>query len=36
LREALKSVGVDSTEANRRAYRDLLFTTKGIEEVVSG
>src|SRR4029077_3973999 len=31
-----KSVGVDSTEANRRAYRDLLFTTKGIEEFVSG
>src|ERR1700716_4088918 len=31
-----KSVGVESTEANRRAYRDLLFTTKGIEEFVSG
>jgi len=31
-----KSVGVDSTEGNRRAYRDLLFTTKGIEEFVSG
>ncbi|HVQ62156.1 MAG TPA: class I fructose-bisphosphate aldolase, partial [Burkholderiales bacterium] len=31
-----KSVGVDSTEANRRSYRDLLFTTKGIEEFVSG
>ena len=31
-----KSVGVESTEANRRAYRDLLFSTKGIEEFVSG
>lgn len=31
-----KSVGVDSSESNRRAYRDLLFTTKGIEEFVSG
>ena len=31
-----RSVGVDSTESNRRAYRDLLFTTKGIEEFVSG
>jgi fructose-bisphosphate aldolase class I len=31
-----KSVGVESTEANRRAYRDMLFTTKGIEEFVSG
>jgi fructose-bisphosphate aldolase, class I len=31
-----KSVGVECTEANRRAYRDLLFTTKGIEDFVSG
>ncbi len=31
-----KSVGVESTESNRRAYRDLLFTTKGLEEFVSG
>jgi len=31
-----KSVGVESTEPNRRAYRDLLFTTKGIEDYVSG
>ncbi|HZF18471.1 MAG TPA: class I fructose-bisphosphate aldolase [Burkholderiales bacterium] len=31
-----KSVGVESHEANRRAYRDLLFTTKNIEEFVSG
>ena len=31
-----KSVGIESTEANRRAYRDLLFSTKGIEEFVSG
>ena len=31
-----KSVGVESNEPSRRAYRDLLFTTKGIEEFVSG
>jgi fructose-bisphosphate aldolase, class I len=31
-----KSVGVESTEANRRAYRDLLFTGKGIEDYLSG
>ncbi|HLQ02855.1 MAG TPA: class I fructose-bisphosphate aldolase [Burkholderiales bacterium] len=31
-----KSIGVECTEPNRRAYRDLLFTTKGIEEYVSG
>src|SRR5262249_45596731 len=30
------SIGVESTEENRRAYRDLLFTTEGVEEYVSG
>jgi fructose-bisphosphate aldolase class I len=30
------SVGVECTEPNRRAYRDMLFTTKGIEDFVSG
>src|SRR5205807_1765586 len=28
--------GVESTEENRRAYRDLLFTTEGVEEYISG
>ncbi len=31
-----KSVGVECTEENRRAYRGLLFTTTGIEQFVSG
>lgn len=31
-----KSVGVASTEENRRAYRGLLFTTPGVEKFVSG
>jgi fructose-bisphosphate aldolase, class I len=31
-----KTVGVESTEANRRAYRDLLFTGKGVEDYLSG
>ncbi len=31
-----KSVGVESTEENRRAYRGLLFTTPGAEHYVSG
>ena len=31
-----RSVGVECTESNRRAYRDMLFTTKGIEDFVSG
>jgi fructose-bisphosphate aldolase class I len=30
------SIGVDSTETNRRDYRELLFTTKGAEEFISG
>ncbi len=31
-----KSVGVESTEENRRTYRGLLFTTPGIEQYLSG
>ena len=30
------SVGVESTEENRRAYREMLFTTPGLPEFVSG
>jgi fructose-bisphosphate aldolase class I len=32
----LAGVGVASTEEHRRAYRQILFTTQGIAEVVSG
>ncbi len=32
----LKSVGVESTAATRRAYRDLLLTTAGAEAYISG
>jgi fructose-bisphosphate aldolase, class I len=31
-----KSVGVDCTEENRRTYRNLLFSTPGIEQYLSG
>jgi len=31
-----KSVNVESTEENRRAYRNLLFSTAGIEQYLSG
>jgi fructose-bisphosphate aldolase, class I len=31
-----KSINVDNVEENRRAYRDMLFTTKGLGEYVSG
>jgi fructose-bisphosphate aldolase class I len=32
----LDSIRVESTESTRRAYRDMLFTTPGIEEHISG
>jgi fructose-bisphosphate aldolase class I len=31
-----KSIEVESTEENRRFYREMLFTTPGIEEFISG
>src|SRR5436305_11382371 len=36
IKKRFDSIGVDSTEDNRRAYRDLLFTTEGAEEFISG
>ncbi len=30
------SINVENTEENRRAYRDMLFTTKGIGDTISG
>ena len=36
IQKRLDSIGVESTEENRRAYRELLFTTEGIEEYISG
>jgi fructose-bisphosphate aldolase, class I len=36
IKKRFDSIGVDSTEENRRAYRDLLFTTEGTEEFISG
>ncbi|MGD8379323.1 MAG: fructose-bisphosphate aldolase class I [Gammaproteobacteria bacterium] len=36
ITKRFKSVNVESTEDNRRAYRDMLFTTPGMEEFVSG
>jgi fructose-bisphosphate aldolase class I len=36
IKKRLDSIGVESTEENRRAYRELLFTTEGIEEFISG
>ncbi len=36
IKKRFDSIGVDSTEANRRAYRELLFTTPGLGEFISG
>ncbi|HEY4397960.1 MAG TPA: class I fructose-bisphosphate aldolase [Acidimicrobiia bacterium] len=35
IKKRFDKIGVESTEENRRAYRDLLFTTDGIEEFIS-
>jgi fructose-bisphosphate aldolase, class I len=36
IKKRLDSIDVESTDDNRRAYRELLFTTEGIEEFISG
>src|SRR5262245_15003209 len=36
IKKRFDSIGVESSEENRRAYRDLLFTTEGAEEFISG
>src|SRR5664279_5382015 len=36
IKKRFDSIGVENTEENRRAYRDLLFTTPSVEEYISG
>src|ERR671926_13502 len=36
IKKRFDSIGVSSTEESRRAYRDLLFTTEGVHEFISG
>src|SRR5437899_12623931 len=36
IKKRFDSIGVESTEENRRGYRDLLFSTEGAEEFISG
>src|SRR5215510_13055394 len=36
IKKRFDSIGVESTEEARRGYRDLLFTTEGAEEFISG
>ncbi|MBA7698576.1 MAG: fructose-bisphosphate aldolase class I [Calditrichaeota bacterium] len=36
IKKRFDGINIESTEDNRRAYRDLLFTTEGVEEYISG
>jgi fructose-bisphosphate aldolase, class I len=36
IKKRFDSIGVESTEENRRGYRDLLFLTEGAEDFISG
>ena len=36
IKKRFDTIGVESTEENRQAYRDLLFTTSGMEDHISG
>jgi fructose-bisphosphate aldolase class I len=36
IKRRFDSIKIESNESNRRAYREMLFTTKGIEEAISG
>jgi fructose-bisphosphate aldolase class I len=36
IKRRFDSINVESTEANRRAYREMLFTAPGTEEFISG
>src|SRR3954469_19277600 len=36
IKKRFDSIGLESNEASRQAYRDMLFTTPGAEEYISG
>lgn len=36
IKKRLASIDIESTEATRRSYREMLFTAPGIEEFISG
>jgi fructose-bisphosphate aldolase, class I len=36
IKKRFDTISVESTEENRRAYRDMLFTTAGMEDYISG
>ncbi len=36
IEKRFKSINIPSTEESRRAYREMLFTTRGLGEFISG
>jgi fructose-bisphosphate aldolase class I len=36
IAKRFQSIDIENTEENRRAYRDMLFTTPGVEDFISG
>src|SRR3954454_5436309 len=36
IKKRFDSIGLESTEDKRRAYRDMVFTTSGVEEYIRG
>jgi fructose-bisphosphate aldolase class I len=36
IQRRFESIKIENSDKNRQAYRDMLFTTKGIEEAISG
>src|SRR5512147_1272207 len=36
MKRRFDSIKIESNDGSRRAYREMLFTTKGIEEAISG
>ena len=36
IKRRFDSIKIESSESNRRAYREMLFTTPGLEEAISG
>jgi len=36
IKKRFDSISVESTEENRRAYREMLFTTEGAADYISG
>ena len=36
IKRRFDSIKIESSDNNRRAYREMLFTTKGVEEAISG